>query len=320
VTPPLPHQVRARRAPDNAPTALLLFGLLSVAACSASSADDAADASHAADAPQTSHDATKPADAKSSHDAHAAIGSDGGSHKDAGIADAADASPAVDAGPCPAGMIYIATYCIDTWEAYVVELDDAGAEHPHSPYDIVDGLTVRAKTAAHVVPQGYISQIEATAACSEAGKRLCSEDEFHLACEGPDASNYYPYGGETDIPGYCNEGKGSYVELLYGDDPSDWTYDDFNDPRLNQIDGGLAATQSYPHCKSPYGLYDCMGNLHEWGSDPADSEGHGRFRGGFYGDAEENGPGCLYVTSAHELAYHDYSTGFRCCADPKGTD
>jgi hypothetical protein len=63
-----------------------------------------------------------------------------------------------------------------------------------------------------------------------------------------------------------------------------------------------------------------MGNLHEWGSDPADSEGHGRFRGGFYGDAEENGPGCLYVTSAHELAYHDYSTGFRCCADPTGTD
>jgi hypothetical protein len=43
--------------------------------------------------------------------------------------------------------------------------------------------------------------------------------------------------------------------------------------------------------------------------------GHGRFHGGFYGDAEENGHGCLYVTSAHELDYHDYSTGFRCCKD-----
>ena len=34
-----------------------------------------------------------------------------------------------------------------------------------------------------------------------------------------------------------------------------------------------------------------------------------------YGDAEQNGPGCHYVTSAHEITYHDYSTGFRCCAD-----
>ncbi len=264
-------------------------------------------------------DATKRVEDAAASDARGAHfdarpGSDAGLDADAGV----DAG--VDAGPCPLGMVHITTYCIDTWEAYVVEVDDAGVEQPHSPYDVVDGLTVRAKTAPHVVPQGYISQIEATAACNLAGKRLCSEDEFHLACEGPDASNYYPYGGETDIPGYCNEGKGSYVELLYGDNPDDWTYADFNDPRLNQIDGGLAPTQSYPHCRSPFGVYDCMGNLHEWGSDPADSEGHGRFRGGFYGDAEENGPGCLYVTSAHELAYHDYSTGFRCCADAAGAE
>ena len=103
---------------------------------------------------------------------------------------------------------------------------------------------------------------------------------------------------------------------LYGNDPSQWTYADFNDPRLNQLPGTLAKTGDYTRCVSPYGLYDCVGNLHEWGSDPADAKGHGRFRGGFYGDAEVNGHGCLYVTSAHELAYHDYSTGFRCCADP----
>jgi sulfatase modifying factor 1 len=243
-----------------------------------------------------------------------------------GVRDAAfDAAPIADAGPaeaaaapCPAGMVFIGTYCIDTWEAYVVELDDAGVEHPHSPFDVVDGLTVRAKTAGGVFPQGYISQVEATQACALAGKRLCSPDEFHQACEGPnwaDGGTWYPYGGETRIPGYCNADKGSEMPLLFGDDSSDWTYADFNDPRLNQIDGGLAPTGSYPHCESPYGIFDCVGNLHEWGNDPADSEGHGRFRGGFYGDATLNGPGCLYVTSAHALTYHDYSTGFRCCAD-----
>ncbi len=224
--------------------------------------------------------------------------------------------PTVRRLDCPgAGMILIGGFCIDAWEEYVVELDAQGNESPHSPYDVVDGLVVRAKSAPDVVPQGYISQVEATAACNAAGKRLCSADEFHLACEGPDPSNWYPYGGDTRIPGDCNEGKGSMMPVLFGSSSADWTYADFNDPRLNQIDGGLAPTGTYPHCESPFGLYDCVGNLHEWGSDPPDPSGHGRFRGGFYGDAELNGHGCLYVTSAHDPTYHDYSPGFRCCAD-----
>jgi formylglycine-generating enzyme len=235
---------------------------------------------------------------------------------------AADAGATLaEAGPCPAGMVSIGAYCIDTWEAYVVELDDAGVEQPHSPFDVVDGLTVRAKTAGGVFPQGYISQVEAAQACTLAGKRLCSPDEFHQACEGPgwaDGGSWYPYGGETRIPGYCNADKGSEMPLLFGNNAANWTYADFNDPRLNQIDGGLAPTASYPHCESPYGIFDCVGNLHEWGNDPPDSNGHGRFRGGFYGDATINGPGCLYVTSAHDVTYHDYSTGFRCCADAAG--
>jgi hypothetical protein len=247
---------------------------------------------------------------------------------DAGVEAGVEAGVDADAGPanvsvpvvlrphCPAGMAFVGDFCIDRWEATVVEVDAKGGEHAHSPYVIVDGLNVRAKTAPGVVPQGYISQVQATQACASAGKRLCTADEFHLACEGPDASNWYPYGGETHIAGYCNEGKGSMVPYYYGSNPANWTYADFNDPRLNQIDGGLARTGSYPHCVSPYGLSDCVGNLHEWGADPADANGHGRFRGGFYGDAEVNGHGCLYTTSAHELTYHDYSTGFRCCAAP----
>ncbi len=226
---------------------------------------------------------------------------------DAGV----DAPPA----PCPPEMVSIQTFCVDRYEAYVVNVGPDGGESPHSPYDVIGDASVRAKSAGGVVPQGYISQIEATAACEAAGKRLCAADEFALACQGPDAGNDYPYGGDTRVPGDCNEGKGSEMPVLFGDNAADWTFADFNDPRLNQIDGGLARTGAYPKCVSPYGVYDCVGNLDEWGSDPADENGHGRFRGGYYGDAEENGPGCLYVTSAHDLAYHDYSTGFRCCKD-----
>jgi formylglycine-generating enzyme required for sulfatase activity len=206
-------------------------------------------------------------------------------------------------------------FCIDRWEDYVVELDPAGTEHPHQPYQPVDGLVVRAKTAPGIVPQGYISQVQARDACAQAGKRLCTETEFRTACHGANGDDWYPYGGRKHMPGYCNEGKGSMMTVLYGSDPAHWTYADFNDPRLNQVDGGLAPTGSYPRCKSPAGVFDCVGNMHEWGADPADAKGHARFRGGFYGDAENNGHGCLYVTSAHEPTYHDYSTGFRCCAD-----
>jgi len=39
--------------------------------------------------------------------------------------------------------------------------------------------------------------------------------------------------------------------------------------------------------------------------------------GGYYLDTKINGEGCEYVTSAHAKSYYDYSTGFRCCADPR---
>jgi formylglycine-generating enzyme len=226
-----------------------------------------------------------------------------------------DGREEVHGAHCPDGMALVGTFCIDRWEDYVVELDEAGREHGHSPYMPVDGLSVRARTGPGVVPQGYISQLQAAGACARAGKRLCSEIAFRAACRGPDASDLYPYGGRARKPGYCNEGKGSMVPRFFGSDPRHWTYADFNDPRLNQIEGGLAKTGSFPLCRSPEGVWDCVGNLHEWTSDPPDESGHGRFRGGFYGDAERNGHGCSYVTRAHPPGYHDYSTGFRCCAD-----
>jgi sulfatase modifying factor 1 len=218
---------------------------------------------------------------------------------------------------CPPEMAQVGAYCVDRYEAYVVEVLPGGGERPHSPYAVVEGLTVRAKSAKGAIPQAYISQVQAAGACASAGKRLCTETEFRTACSGGDPDSYYPYGGQVRMPGYCNEGKGSSMVRFFGEDPYQWTYEEFNDPRLNQMGGGLAPTGSFEKCVSPFGVHDCVGNLHEWGADPADERGHGRFRGGFYGDAENNGHGCRYVTHAHELTYHDYSTGFRCCEDAR---
>jgi sulfatase modifying factor 1 len=213
-------------------------------------------------------------------------------------------------------MVQIDDYCIDKWEAHVVELGDDGQERPHSPYDTVEDIEVRAKSASGVFPQAYISRVQAAKACAHANKRLCTAPEFVKACTGGEPGALYPYGGTTRKKGVCNEGKGSSMVRFFGWDSHKWTEAAFNDPRLNQWEGGLARTGAYTGCVSPTGVYDCVGNLHEWVDEP-DPQGHGRFRGGFYGDAELNGQGCTYVTRAHAPTYHDYSTGFRCCGAPR---
>jgi formylglycine-generating enzyme required for sulfatase activity len=93
---------------------------------------------------------------------------------------------------------------------------------------------------------------------------------------------------------------------------ANWGAEQMNDPRLNQLPNSLAPSGSFEQCVTAEGVYDMHGNLHEWVAD-AD----GTFRGGFYVDAVINGNGCLYRTTAHSRSYHDYSTGFRCCALPE---
>lgn len=229
------------------------------------------------------------------------------------LAPAPASAPAAAQKPaCPEGMAHIDGYCIDKYEAYVVELDANDRESAHSPYLPVDGLRVRAKVAAGVLPQGYISQVQAKDACESAGKRLCTAPELSLACRGPNRSAAYPYGGTKRQAGKCNEGKGSAVSIVFGS-AANYGNVQLNDPRLNQWSGGIAKTGAYAGSESPFGVYDLVGNLHEWSAEVAPN-GHGFFHGGFYGDAEVNGSGCDYVTKAHSARYHDYSTGFRCCS------
>jgi len=83
-----------------------------------------------------------------------------------------------------------------------------------------------------------------------------------------------------------------------------------NRPVLNSLPGTVAKTGAFEKCTNDFGVYDMVGNLHEWTADT-----NGVFRGGYYRDTHDNGDGCGYATSAHHPGYHDYSTGFRCCAD-----
>jgi len=210
-----------------------------------------------------------------------------------------------DAG-CPAGMAHVDTFCVDRFEAALVEVV-ANQTQPWSPYVNPAGHTVRAVSLRAAVPQAYISQVEASSACIAAGKRLCTDTEWLRACRGPTTTTY-PY-GNTRMPGVCNDARSVHPAVeLYGTSDS-WIFSHLDSPCLNQEAAGLDRTGALAGCVTAEGAFDMMGNVHEWTADPA-----GTFRGGYYVDTVLNGNGCLYATTAHDVSYWDYSTGFRCCA------
>ncbi len=218
-------------------------------------------------------------------------------------------------GRCPRSMVDIeGRFCIDRYEASLLDVLSNGEERPHSPFGaVVDLSRVRAVSAPNVFPQGYISAVEAQRACGASGKRLCRVAEWGKACRGPEPKSF-GYGDRRE-PGRCNDTGKNPVLSIYGSRRGHWNWNTMNQPDLNQLDGTLAKTGEHAGCTNGYGVYDMVGNLHEWVADP-----NGTFYGGYYSDVSSvgHGEGCGYLTTAHEARYHDYSTGFRCCADVAG--
>lgn len=200
-------------------------------------------------------------------------------------------------------------FCVDVYEAFLEEILADGSTAPWSPYFNPGYRTVRAVSAAGAIPQGYINADQAEAACENADKRLCTDDEWLRACQGS-AGYTYPY-GLCRVDGVCNDARMIHpaIEYFGGEhDPSPFAL--LWHPCLNQLANGLDAAGFRTGCESEDGMMDMMGNLHEW-----TAATRGAFRGGFYVDTRINGNGCWYVTTAHPRSYWDYSTGFRCCAD-----
>jgi hypothetical protein len=217
---------------------------------------------------------------------------------------------------CPAEMALVAgRVCVDRYEGSLVEKGPDGSLVPHaqnaSPAH--DHVYV-AQSVAGVMPQAYISGAQAQSACRQAGKRLCEAVEWRAACGGTEGYAY-PYGPDR-VAGTCHD-SGVNPMLTYHADTLQrgWGNVELNDPRNTTLDGTLAKTGAFPGCVNDYGLYDMVGNLDEWTADPS-----GTFQGGFWLDTSLHGNGCAYRTIAHPFDYHDYSTGFRCCADPTSAD
>jgi sulfatase modifying factor 1 len=248
--------------------------------------------------------------------------------------------PSVSSLRCPADMVDVAgRFCIDRYEASLVDTSsgrryspyysptpavarrafaqwaDAGlvdtapdTEMPSLPgWQLKSDARPQAVSAAGVVPNGYLSGILAAQVCENAGKRLCSSDEWVLACRGQQGRKF-PY-GDTYEQGRCNVFREAHPAVLLHGNASIG----HQDPRLNLAkykgDRLLRPTGATKDCRSQWGedaVYDMVGNLDEWVDEPA-----GAFQGGFFSRATKEG--CDARITVHPPEYFDYSLGVRCC-------
>lgn len=247
--------------------------------------------------------------------------------------------------PCPPEMVLVdGKLCVDRFEASIIDGETGQTVSPDFPvtpnlFDIAIGdwvtgrsrvgsvfarsmplpfvpewqrgkkIDVRAVPLPHARPNGYLTGLIAESACTSAGKRLCTLNEFVLACRGEDDTQF-PY-GDNYVDGLCNVNRDAHPAATLHDNASIGHLD----PRLNRVRVGgatlLQETASSLQCRSRWGsdaIYDMVGNLDEW-----IDEGSGAFAGGFY--ARSTRSGCEAVITAHPKNYLDYSTGVRCCKD-----
>jgi formylglycine-generating enzyme len=157
-------------------------------------------------------------------------------------------------------------------------------------------------------PEVWRNFYEAQVQCADLGKRICTESEWTMACEGP-SYKPYPYGYRRD-PTKCN-----------GDKPWDnpnkkklWDKDPAESERLWQ--GVVSGSQA--QCISDYGVHDMPGNADEL----AASE---RFGDGKFQNVTTGGPWYLGVRNQcrpkiydHNEAFAYYYLSFRCCQETDG--
>lgn len=144
---------------------------------------------------------------------------------------------------------------------------------------------------------------DAKTSCESLGKRLCTDAEWTLACEGPERLSF-PYGHQRD------------AEACPIDKPSPRVNERrlFN-PRtraqeISRLDQ-REPSGSRERCVSPYGVYDLTGNVDEWVRNEAGKPYRSSLKGGNWGEYRN---ACRPTTRGHDEGFRYYQTGFRCCA------
>jgi formylglycine-generating enzyme required for sulfatase activity len=188
-------------------------------------------------------------------------------------------------GGCPEDMVPVAGFCIDRYEAPNIR-----GEVPYALQTAYDG----------------------EAWCSERGKRLCSEDEWKRACEGPNG-RLYPY-GNVHRDGVCNDDR-PWI-LVHWKELAKWPRDAAVDEATRLLQADMSGARA--ECVTEEGAYDMTGNVAEWvrRSTPSPRPGYDHVLKGCYwaGCFKEPRPNCEFTNRAHPGIFRTYEAGFRCCS------
>ncbi|MFN9809721.1 MAG: formylglycine-generating enzyme family protein [Deltaproteobacteria bacterium] len=180
-----------------------------------------------------------------------------------------------------------------TREIYTYE-----ASRPDATTASAGALGHRACSGPMRLPWGNVTYAEAQAACTSAGARLCTEDEWQRACQTtatPACRWSFRTGCGTFSSSGCNGNE----------------YDSSPGTPLDQ--DAVSPTRSFPECQAPWGssaVYDLSGNLAEWTA--ARSPGVNPIRGGSY-STPRGGLECSFDFVVAADSFRFANVGFRCC-------
>jgi len=163
------------------------------------------------------------------------------------------------------------------------------------------------------LPRVMVNFPQAQQLCADQGKRICTESEWTMACEGP-TDKPYPYGYHRD-PKICN-GDQPYgfpdLKKAFSKDPA------IALPELSRLYRGVPSG-SQPGCVSDYGVYDMPGNADELAASETFSDRS------IYDSVTTGGPWlegvrnqCRPKIYTHNEGFAYYYLSFRCCAEPDG--
>lgn len=133
------------------------------------------------------------------------------------------------------------------------------------------------------MPQSFISVYHAMDSCFSVGKRLCTMDEWVVACSGP-YSWEYPYGDRYEPYGCAAE------------------------------DTSVNRSGKRRECRGYFDVYDMSGNLAEWTSTKSSKNSrYFNVMGGFWESGSD--ASCKQVRYSYYPENQHNPVGFRCCKD-----
>ncbi|HEY6722956.1 MAG TPA: SUMF1/EgtB/PvdO family nonheme iron enzyme [Polyangiaceae bacterium] len=151
---------------------------------------------------------------------------------------------------------------------------------------------------------------QAQSMCREQGKRLCSEDEYNFACEGPEMLPY--------VTGYVRDAAKCNIDREYHRPNHDLrllTYqrcleDETCKAEFERLDQRHAIGSNLS-CVSWAGVVDLNGNVNEWVRRPhKEPPNRSGLKGGWWGPVRNR---CRPTVGFHKEFDYGYEAGFRCC-------